>query len=118
MTLTKESLLLIGIATVDLAATLLLLGAGVAFEGNPLMAFYLKYGVGTFVLVKLSLIFLPIFIAEWSKQYRPRFVRFMLRATIVTYLGVYLVLFAGVNLGVIVADAPDPAPIRWAQIGD
>ena len=118
MTLTKESLLLIGIATVDLAVTLLLLGAGVAFEGNPLMAFYLKYGVGTFVVVKLSLIFLPIFIAEWSKQYRPKFVRFMLRATIVTYLGVYLVLFATVNLGPVLADAPDPAPIHSAQTSD
>lgn len=99
MTLTKESILLIGICTADLASTLLLLSSGGAVEGNPLMAFYLRYGVGTFVMVKLSLVFLPIFIAEWGKQYKPKFVRFMLRATIATYLGMYLVVFLAVNVG-------------------
>ncbi len=98
MTLTKESLLLIGICTADLASTLLLLSGGGAVEGNPLMAFYLKYGVGTFVMVKLSLVFLPIFIAEWGKQYKPKFVRFMLRATIATYVGMYIVIFLAVNV--------------------
>ncbi len=98
MTLTKESLLLIGICTADLASTLLLISSGGAVEGNPLMAFYLRYGVGTFVMVKLSLVFLPIFVAEWGKQYKPRFVRFMLRATIATYVGMYLVVFLTVNV--------------------
>mgnify|MGYP001589569770 CR=1 FL=1 len=107
MTLTKESILLIGIATADLATTLLLLGAGVASEGNPLMAYYLKYGIGIFVMVKLGLIFFPIVIAEWSRQYRPKFVRFMLRATIATYLGVYLVMFLSINVaGVLAARTP------------
>lgn len=99
MTLTKESIFLIGICTADLASTLLLLSSGGAIEGNPLMAFYLKYGIGTFVMVKLSLVFLPIFIAEWGKQYKPKFVRFMLRATIATYLGMYLIVFLTVNVG-------------------
>lgn len=98
MTVTKESLLLIGICTADLASTLLLIGSGGAIEGNPLMAFYLKYGIGTFVMVKLSLVFLPIFIAEWGKQYKPKFVRFMLRATIATYVGMYLLVFLAVNV--------------------
>lgn len=105
MTLTKESLFLIGICTVDLASTLLLLNSGGAMEGNPLMSYYLRYGIGTFVLVKLALIFLPIFIAEWGKQYRPRFVRIMLRATIATYLGMYLIVFLTVNVGRIVQNA-------------
>lgn len=98
MTLTKESLVLISICTLDLASTLLLLNAGSAVEGNPLMAYYLKYGIGTFVMVKLTLIFLPVFIAEWSKQYRPQFVRFMLRAAIGVYVGIYAFLFLTVNL--------------------
>jgi len=105
MTLTKESLLLIGICTVDLASTLLLLNKGGATEGNPLMSFYLRYGIGTFVMVKLTLIFLPIFIAEWGKQYRPRFVRFMLRATIAAYVGAYLLVFLAVNVTGVVASA-------------
>ena len=98
MTLTRESIFLIGICTADLASTLLLISSGGAVEGNPIMAFYLRYGIGTFVMVKLSLVFLPIFVAEWGKQYKPRFVRLMLRATIATYLGMYLVVFLTVNV--------------------
>ncbi|MGC8861752.1 MAG: DUF5658 family protein [Armatimonadota bacterium] len=97
--LTRESIVLIAICVVDLASTLFLLRVHGAREGNPLMAFYLRYGVGTFVLMKLTLIFLPVFVAEWSRQYRPRFVRFMLRAAIVTYAGVYLMLFLTINVG-------------------
>ena len=99
MKLTRESMVLIAICVVDLASTLILLRSNSASEGNPLMSFYLRYGVGTFVLMKLTLIFLPIFIAEWSKQYRPRFVRFMLRAAIATYAGMYLALFLTINVG-------------------
>ena len=101
MTLAKESLLLIGICVADLASTLLLMNNSGAIEGNPLMAYYLRYGIGTFVMVKLSLVFLPIFIAEWGKQYNPRFVRKMLRATIGVYLGMYLIVFLVVNVSVI-----------------
>lgn len=104
MTLTRESLLLIAICTADLASTLLLLSGGTAVEGNPLMSYYLRYGIGAFVMVKLSLVFLPIFIAEWGKQYRPRFVRTMLRATIAAYVGMYLLVFLTVNLVPAMAD--------------
>ena len=109
MTVTRESMFLIGICTADLISTLFLVGSGAAAEGNPLMGFYLKYGLGTFVLVKLSLIFLPIFIAEWGKRYRPRFVRNMLRATIALYLAMYLLVFVGINVAG--AFGPDP-PMR------
>jgi hypothetical protein len=99
MTFARESLFLIGICTADLISTLLLIGNGGVAEGNPLMGFYLRYGIGTFVMVKLSLILLPIFIAEWGKRYRPRFVRAMLRATIAVYLGMYLLVFVMTNVG-------------------
>lgn len=120
MTLTKESLLLIGICTADLASTLLLLNSGGAVEGNPLMSFYLRYGIGAFVMVKLSLVFLPIFIAEWGKQYKPKFVRWMLRATIATYLGMYLVVFLTVNVGRVLASGepmylPPPPPVTSSR---
>jgi len=99
LALTRESMVLIFLCMVDLVSTLFLLRAHGALEGNPLMSYYLRYGVGTFVLMKLTLVFLPVFIAEWSKQYRPRFVKFMLRAAILTYVGVYLVLFLTINVG-------------------
>lgn len=106
MTLTRESLLLIAICTADLASTVLLLNSGGAVEGNPLMSFYLRYGIGTFVMVKLSLVFLPVFIAEWGKQYKPRFVRTMLRATIAAYVGMYVLVFLTVNLAPAAAGQP------------
>jgi len=105
MTITRESMVLMGICVLDLTSTLLLLNAKQASEGNPLMSFYLRYGIGTFVLMKLTLVLLPIFIAEWSRQYRPRFVRNMLRTAIATYLGVYLLLFLTINVG---AQGPRP----------
>ena len=98
MTLTKESIILIAICTLDLASTLLLLGAKAASEGNPLMEYYLSIGIGTFIMVKLALIVLPIFVAEYSRRYQPQFVRLMLRATIVAYVGIYAVLFLAVNV--------------------
>ncbi|MCE5314883.1 MAG: DUF5658 family protein [Armatimonadota bacterium] len=99
MTLTRESIILIAICVIDLVVTLLLVNTKTAVEGNPLMAFYLKYGTGTFVMVKLALVLLPIFVFEWSRQYKPQFVKLMLRATIATYLGVYLMLFLTINVG-------------------
>ena len=90
-------MLLIGICITDLASTLLLVQTGVAREGNPLMSYYLRHGIGVFVMIKLSLVFFPIFVAEWCKQYKPKFVRFMLRATIAAYLGSYLLVFLTMN---------------------
>lgn len=98
MSLMKESLILIAIGMLDLVITLALLGHGRAVEGNPIMAYYLQFGVGAFVLAKLALLFLPIFIAEWSKRYKPRFVRLMMRGAITAYVGVYLILFVSVNV--------------------
>lgn len=110
MRIMKESLLLLAICGTDLVATVVLLKTGAAWEGNPLMGFYLHYGVGTFIMMKLTLVLLPLFIAEWSRQYRPQFVRLMLRATIIAYLGTYVVLFLGVNLGAVTADSHKSPP--------
>ncbi|MCX8052352.1 MAG: DUF5658 family protein [Armatimonadetes bacterium] len=114
MKLTRESMVLIALCGVDLVSTLLLLRTNTAREGNPIMAFYLRHGIGTFVLAKLTLIFLPVFIAEWSKQYRPKFVRLMLRAAILTYAGMYLVLFLTINVVAQTPTCPDPLiePVR------
>lgn len=118
MTLARESKLLIAICLADLTATLVLLKNDAASEGNPLMAFYLTYGVGTFVMAKLTLVILPIFIAEWSRQYRPRFVKLMLRMAIAAYLGVYLALFSAVNLAPVRAqiESPPPPAVQARQV--
>ena len=98
MTITKESIVLIAICTLDLVLTLLFIGHNMASEGNPLMDYYLRYGIRTFIMIKLAMIILPIFVAEYSRRYKPKFVRFMLRATIAAYVGTYLILFLTVNI--------------------
>ncbi len=104
MSFTRESQIIVAICLVDLVVTLALLSTATAREGNPLMDFYLQFGVGAFVLAKLCLLFLPIFIAEWCRQFRPQFVRRMLRLTIVAYLGIYTLLFLQHNVPVLMAD--------------
>jgi len=100
MTLTKESVVLIAICAADLVVTLFLLGNHSAHEGNPLMGYYLRYGVGTFIMVKIILCSVPIFIFEWCRMYKPRFVKMMLRTTIALYLAIYASLFLVVNVGI------------------
>lgn len=96
--LAGESKLLILICLADLASTLILLKGGHASEGNPLMSFYLGFGVWAFVGTKLALVGLPVFIAEWSMRFRPRFVKRMLRGAIAAYVGIYALMFLSVNV--------------------
>ena len=112
----KESLILFAVALADLMATLLLVGRNRAVEGNPVMGFYLNIGVGVFIVVKLALIILPIFVVEWSRQYRPRFARNIVRLAIVTYVGLYLVLFLGINVRPIFAKDAETYPISQVQM--
>ncbi len=120
MSLMRESLILITIGLADLLSTLHLMAEKQATEGNPMMAYYLQFGVGAFVIVKLTLLFLPVFIAEWSKRYKPKFVKWMLRGAIAVYLGSYIVGFVLVNVQPIVKDknyvpADKPIQIKIAE---
>ncbi|MCE5323537.1 DUF5658 family protein [bacterium] len=116
MTITKESIVLIAICAFDLVATLLFINTNKASEGNPIMSFYLKYGIGTFIMMKLLLIFLPVFLFEWSRQFKPQFVKFMLRATIAMYVTIYLLLFLTINVGAGSKDGIGPGPIETSRI--
>lgn len=88
--LAPESLLLAAICLLDLLTTCFWIRYREAAEGNPLMAWYLASG-GTpvFVLVKFVLCALPLFVAEWARQTRPRFVQAALRLTIAAYVMSY-----------------------------
>ncbi|MBI2842205.1 MAG: hypothetical protein HYX78_02270 [Armatimonadetes bacterium] len=111
MALMAESVLLIFIGLTDLLVTLVFLQSRAFVEGNPLMAYYLKLGTGPFIVVKMMLLFLPIFVAEWSRRYRPQFVRWMLRGAIAAYLGTYILLFFIINV-VPLAKASDSGPMQ------
>lgn len=98
---------MMGICLADLATTLGLLASRNVFEGNPLMKFYLDIGVGMFIAAKLVLIVMPIVVAEYSKQFKPAFVKHMLRLAIIAYVGMYVTLFAGINLAPMAAARGD-----------
>ena len=110
MPLMKESLILIAIGLTDLAYTLFVTRNAGAVEGNPIMSYYLQLGVGAFVVVKLGLLFLPIFIAEWSKHHKPQFVKVMMRAAIAAYLGSYILMFVIVNVMPFVNERASASP--------
>ena len=97
MTLMRETWILVGICLADLAATLGLTSGRTFSEGNPIMKFYLDVGIWAFVGVKLVLIVMPLIVAEYSKRFKPDFVRVMLRFAIVAYIGAYLALFLSFN---------------------
>jgi|GEM_PF-1516116 len=94
----KESYILLAICLVDLLITLWLVSTHRATEGNPIMAFYLKQGLGTLITVKLIFVLLPLFIAEWGRIYRPEFVRHILRLAILLYAGIFALAFVNTNI--------------------
>ena len=90
MKIAPESYLLAAICLLDLATTIFWVSYRNASEGNPVMAFYLEHG-GTpfFIIAKLTLCVPPLFIAEWARRTRPRFVHAALRFGIFAYFTLY-----------------------------
>ena len=94
----RESYVLLAACLLDLVLTIWLVSTQRASEGNPLMAFYLKQGWGMLILVKLTLVVLPLFIAEWGRTHRPQFVRRVLRLAIAAYIGIYALAFVNTEM--------------------
>ncbi len=85
-----ESYLLAALCLLDLATTVFWISYRDASEGNPLMSFYLQHGgTSVFIAAKLVLCILPLFIAEWARRTRPRFVQAALRFGIAAYFTLY-----------------------------
>ncbi len=96
--LSAESWTIIVVCVIDLVLTLVLIERGLAEEGNPLMQFYLGYGVWAFVLAKSVLVLAPVVIMEWGRLHRPRTVKLLARAGIASYLGIYAGMFLLINV--------------------
>lgn len=96
--LAKESYIIIGICLLDLATTLWLVSTGRATEGNPVMSYYLSIGFFMLVLMKVVLLVLPVFVLEWCRRRRTRFVHVMLRLAIVAYVSIYALGFLHLNV--------------------
>ena len=110
-----ESYAIAFIALLDLVVTIMLVGGEHAYEGNPLMRYYLGHGVGFFVFAKLVFTAMPIIILEWARRHRPDFVRRVSRLAIAGYVGFYAVMFVKVNVPTIVADYHRPQ-YHWIEM--
>lgn len=98
LTLSRDSIILIAIGMADLISTVILLNAGGAVEGNPVMAYFLRYGICVFILMKMMLISIPVMIFEYCRQFKPKFVALMVRFAITAYVAVYASLYLTINV--------------------
>src|SRR5436853_539042 len=97
MLLAKETALLAVICSVDLALTSVLIATGCCTESNPILAHYLQYGLEAMCLVKLASFAVPLTLAEYYRRDHPRFVRLVLRTTLVLYVMGYVAGVTAVN---------------------
>ncbi|MCS7316652.1 MAG: DUF5658 family protein, partial [Bryobacteraceae bacterium] len=65
---------------------------------NPIMRYYLRYGLIPFALAKLVLVIAPVVIIEWGRQHRPRTVRTLARVGVLGYLVLYAGMFFTINV--------------------
>jgi hypothetical protein len=96
--ISAESIVLMAICIVDLASTMWLLAAGLATEGNPLMAHLLSHSPLLFCTVKMGTVTCLVVVTEWYKRSNPAFARNVLRVAIVLYLVLYVTLVFAINL--------------------
>ena len=97
--ISRESVGLFAICMVDMVLTVLLVAMGLAKEANPLMAMCLEHGYLTFCLVKISTALLAIGMAERYRPRNPLFVKRVLQAAIMLYVGLYFILLVAINIG-------------------
>lgn len=97
MSLSRASLVIAGIGIADLVSTLLLRSNFGAAEANPLFRWYLEWGVGWFVVTKLTLVAAPIFLLEYARARKPRFTVNAMRLVVAAYVMLYVVGVARLN---------------------
>ena len=97
-TISRESIWLAGICAADTVLTAILLSMGMIREANPLMAYLINYGIGTFCAVKMMMVVPVVALSEWYRRYNPVFVRRSLMAGIIAYTAIYFASVLAVNL--------------------
>lgn len=84
-----ETLVVGAICLADLVVTAVLVHLGLAEEANPIMAYFIGYGIAAFCVAKLLFVIPPLLVAEWYRSYNDRLVRNTLRVVGVTYVVVW-----------------------------
>lgn len=97
-TISAESLVLISVCLADMLSTMYYVGAGVAVEQNPIMAYFMNIGMGIFVIAKLFS-FIPFIVAvEIYRRNNPLFALKAIRLAIAAYVIVFIVCTIGCNI--------------------
>jgi hypothetical protein len=97
MILARETVWLAIIGVADMIFTAILISTGWFTEANPLLAFYLRYGIAAMCLAKLFLTLVPLAVAEVYRRQKPALIQSMLRAAILLYLFGYVAAVSSAN---------------------
>ena len=97
MKLSRESWILLVLGTADLMSTSLWIERGLAQEANPLFHYFWSQGLPAFIAAKYAFLLGPIFLLEWARRHKPRFVLWALRSGVLAYVLLYGVGVAGIN---------------------
>jgi len=81
----------------DLVSTAVLVHAGLAVEANPLMAYFMGYGIAAFCVAKLFFVVPPLLVAEWYRTYNDQLVRRTLRFVTAAYVSLWVIGVAALN---------------------
>ncbi|HLV79680.1 MAG TPA: DUF5658 family protein, partial [Chthonomonadaceae bacterium] len=74
MKLARESWIIATIALADLVTTIIFIQHHGAQEANPVFSRYWKMGIWPFIVAKSICVVAPLFVLEWARRRRPRFV--------------------------------------------
>jgi hypothetical protein len=116
MRMARESRWLATICALDLITTLWFVYGLGAEEANPLMRRFLDHGALTFIIAKSALVLGPLYVLEWARRRRPRFVHGALRVGIVLYIASYCGVVWRVNAGADDGQAADISPAEIAAL--
>ena len=91
MRVTWETVVLAAVCSADMIYTLWLIANGVAIEANPIMRFYLDFGITAFIAAKTLLIVAPISALEILRRKRPRSVHRIMTIGLALYVASYAI---------------------------
>jgi hypothetical protein len=113
----RQTYILAMLGLIDLVTTTALVSRCGAAEANPLMAALLSRGLWVFVMVKITMLFGPLAVLEWSRRANPGFVAKAGSTAIAGYVVLYLAGVIRANIIPVPADLYEAqSPRVWQQI--
>jgi len=114
----RQTYILATLGLIDLATTMALVSRCGAAEANPLMATLLSRGLFVFIFGKITFLFGPLAVLEWSRRANPVFVARAGSSAIAAYIVLYAAGIIRANIIRVPAglyEAQDPRVWRHIQ---